>query len=239
MKRKYEYTMLILTTLFLAFIIYFHNPTTVHTEKKTTTQPIAEVVIKEENYEEYINNLRIEYNNQDIVAVLQVPNLFEEVIVQTDNNDYYLYHTATREEKEVGASFLDYRTNLTDSKKKLIYSHSDPWDELPFTKIKNYNNKEYMENNPYIYLIDSYGKHKYEVFSSYIENKDFDYVNVENFGGLTYKEHLEKLRIKSFVQKQIELNDDTKVLILQTCSFDENISSKHKYQLLIAKLIEE
>ena len=218
--------------------MYWNSPRTVEVELKPVVveEPVEE---KEFNYEEYIKNLRIQYNNQDIVAILQFPNLFEEVVVQTDNNDYYLNHTKTREVLEAGATFLDYRTNLFTSKKLLIYSHSDPWDQLPFTNLKKYNKKDFFNANPYIYLIDSKGKHTYEVFSSYIENKDFDYVNVENFGGLTYKQHLEKLRKKSFVYKKIELTEESKVLVLQTCSFDERVSGNSKYQILVAKEIEE
>ena len=77
------------------------------------------------------------------------------------------------------------------------------------------------------------------MFSSYIETNDFDYVNLESFGGLTYKEHLEKLKKKSYVSKDIELKEDSKVLILQTCSFDESIQADPKYQIVIAKEIKE
>ena len=217
--------------------MYWNSPRTVEAELKPTIIN-SEVVEKEVNYEDVINNLRVQYGNNDIVAVLQLPDMFEEPVVQTSNNDYYLNHTVTHEERSVGATFLDYRSNLTNSKKLLIYSHSDEWDQLPFTQLKKYNKKDFMDTHLYIYLIDGNGKHTYEVFSSYIETNDFDYVNVENFGGLTYQEHLEKLRKKSFVQRKIELTEETRVLLLQTCSFDTRVQSKQKYQILVAKEIE-
>ena len=127
---------------------------------------------------------------------------------------------------------------IRESKKLLIYGHSDPYGILPFVKLTNYNDKKFMEDNPYIYIIDKDGIREYEVFSSYIETKDFDYVNLESFSGLTYKEHLDKLRKKSFVKHDIELNDDSKVLILQTCSFDERVSAKTKFQIVVAKEVD-
>ena len=240
MKKKISIILVILTGCLLTLSIYQRNKEEVFEEDYSYPEIIIPVSEKVEvNYEEYINNLRSAYNNQDIVAVIQIPNVLEDVVVQTTNNDYYLTHTVNHEERSVGATFLDYRTNLTDSKKRLIYSHSDQWDQLPFTKLKNYNQKEFMDNNPYIYIIDSEGKHTYEVFSSYIETKDFDYLNIDNFNGLTYEQHLEKLRKKSFVLKQIELTEDTKVLVLQTCSFDTRVSNSKKYQIVVAKEIEE
>ena len=120
----------------------------------------------------------------------------------------------------------------------LIYSHSDPEGTLPFVKLNNYNNEEFFKNNKYIYLTDSKSKRKYEVFSSYIETDDFDYVNLKKFNGLTYGEHLNKLKNKSYVKSDIELDDESKVLILQTCSFNSDINSNDKYQLVIAKEID-
>ena len=87
-------------------------------------------------------------------------------------------------------------------------------------------------------MIDSNSKRKYEVFSSYIETDDFDYVNLKSFNGLTYEEHLNKLKNKSYIKSDIKLDENSKVLILQTCSFNNDINAKDKYQLVIGKEID-
>ena len=196
----------------------------------------SEIEIKV-NYESEINELIQKYNNNDIIAYVEIPNILKEPIVQTTNNDYYLHYDLYKKEKIEGATFLDYRTKIGESKKLLVYSHSDPEGTLPFVKLTNYNEKDFFEANKYIYLIDSKEKRKYEVFSSYVETSDFDYVNLESFNGLTYKQHLEKLKSKSLVSNDIELDDNSKILILQTCSFDKDINANTKYQLVIAKEI--
>ena len=233
MKKKISSILLILIPFLLGVLLYYNSPKTIEAEAKQIQ--IEEKVQEEPNYEEIINNLKSTYNNQDIIGIVQIPNILEEIVLQTNNNDYYLKHDIYHNYNINGAAFLDYRNNLRDSKKLLIYGHSDPYGELPFVKITNFNNEKFLKDNPYIYLIDKDGKRQYEVFSSYIETKDFDYVNLESFGGLTYKEHLEKLKKKSFVNKKIELDDNSKVLILQTCSFDERVNSKTKFQIVIAK----
>ena len=233
MKKKISILLILFIGLFSIFILYNQFFKQVENKEKKEFIPVREKV--EINYEEYINNLKNTYHNQDVVAIIQIPNVLEEVVVQTDNNNYYLYHDAYHNETNIGATFLDYRNNLRESKKILIYSHSDPEGQLPFVKLTNYNKEEFLNNNPYIYIIDKEGKRTYEVFSSYIETKDFDYVNLESFGGLTYKEHLEKLKKKSFVSTEIELTEDSKVLVLQTCSFDERVNARTKYQIVVAK----
>ena len=187
------------------------------------------------DYKDEINKLKEQYQNDDIIAYIEIPNILTEPVVQTTDNDYYLHYDIYKKENITGAVFLDYRNNINDSKKLLIYSHSDPEGTLPFVKLNNYNKQDFYNENKYIYLIDSNNKRKYEVFSSYIETSDFDYVNLENFNGLTYKEHLEKLKNKSLIKTDINLDDNSKVLILQTCSFEKKINSKEKYQLVIAK----
>ena len=235
MKKK---SIIVLITLIIIFSVF----TTINyqTKKEPIKKEKIEVVEKENkiDYGKIINDLKNKYNNNDVVALVEIPNVLEETIVQTSNNDYYLHYDLYKNENIIGASFLDYRNDLNTSNKLLIYSHSDPEGTLPFVKLTNYNNEEFFNNNKYIYLTDSNKKRKYEVFSSYIETDDFDYVNLESFNGLSYGEHLNKLKNKSYVKSDIELDDNSKVLILQTCSFNKDINAKDKYQLVIAKEID-
>lgn len=202
-----------------------HKPLVVEKEDKT-------------DYKKVIDDLKNKYNNDDVVALVEIPNVLEEPIVQTTNNDYYLNYDIYKNKNIIGASFLDYRNDLKDYKKLLIYSHSDPEGTLPFVKLNNYNNEEFFNNNKYIYLTDSNKKRKFEVFSSYIETEDFDYVNLKKYNGLTYEEHINKLKNKSYIKSDIKLDDNSKILILQTCSFNSDINSKEKYQLVISKEID-
>ena len=199
---------------------------------------IPKTEIEQVDYEKEIEDLKVVYQNQEVIGKIIIPDILEEVVFQTTDNDYYLHHDAYKNKNIVGSTFLDYRNNIETSKKILIYSHSDPEGTLPFVKLTNYNHKTFLEEHPYIYLITKTGKHSYEVFSSYIETNDFDYVNLENFNGLTYQEHLEKLKKKSYVKTNVSLNNESHILILQTCSFDASIRSNTKYQLVIAKRIE-
>lgn len=235
MKKKNLIIIIILLVIFsvlVTFNYYFKE-----TPKEEKKEPVVVEKEKKIDYEKIINDLKNKYNNSDVVALVEIPNVLEEPIVQSTNNDFYLHFDIYRNENIIGATFLDYRNDIDSSNKLLIYSHSDPEGTLPFVKLNNYNNEEFFKNNKYIYLTDSNSKREYEVFSSYIETDDFDYVNLKRFNGLTYGEHLNKLKSKSYVQSDVELDDNSKVLILQTCSFNSDINAKDKFQLVMAKEI--
>ena len=235
MKKKSLY--IIIIVLLLGTGLFTYNINKPQEIKKINISKPKIVETKKDNTVEEINNLKKQYQNDDVIAYIEIPNILKEPIVQTTNNSYYLHHDIYKQDNIIGATFLDYRNNIDNSKKILIYSHSDPEGTLPFVKLSNYNNQDFFENNRIIYLIDSKEKRTYEVFSSYIETADFDYVNLESYNGLTYQEHLEKLKSKSLVICDSELTEDTEIIILQTCSFNSDIASSTKYQLLIAKRI--
>lgn len=238
MKKKITIILILLIAILSGFFFCNSN------KKKAIIKP--KITIKEENkkekeqinYQQIITELQKKYNNNDIVALVKIPDLLEEEIVQTKDNDYYLHYDKYKNKNIIGATFLDYRNNIETSQKLLIYSHSDPDGTLPFVKLTNYNNQDFYTEHKYIYLIDSKKERKYEVFASYIETDDFDYVNLNDFNGLTYEEHLNKLKNRSVIKTDVELAENSKVLILQTCSFNKDINAKDKYQLVMAKEIE-
>ena len=231
MKKITTIILVIILSILLVFAFLIDN------KPQEIIKKVKKEIEKEEviDYSKEINDLRKKYNNQDIIAYLEIPNYLKEPVVQTTDNNYYLKHDIYKMPNRIGATFLDYRINLNSTNKILIYGHSDPEGTLPFVKLTNYNNQDFYNDNKYIYLVDSTSKRKFEVFSSYIEISDFDYVNLEDFNGLTYKQHLEKLKSKSIINTNIELDDNSKVLILQTCNFNETINSDKKYQLVISK----
>lgn len=230
MRNKLEIIIPILLLIYLSAIVEV-NPKYL---KEVPETKVAIVDKAKKDNVVSITELRKQYNNNDIVAYVEIPNVLGEPIVQTNDNDYYLHNDIYKQPNIIGANFLDYRNDLKNDKKLLIYSHSDPEQTLPFVKLKYYNDEEFFKNNKYIYLTDSSRIRKYEVFASYIETEDFDYVNLKSFGALTYGGHLNKLKNKSYVKSDVEVGEDSKVLILQTCSFVD-IDANTKYQLVMGK----
>lgn len=181
-----------------------------------------------------IETLKRKYNNDDIVGYLEIPNVLSTILLQTNNNNYYLNHDNYKKENKKGAIFLDYRVNIRDNK-LIVYGHSGEEKDLPFLALNNYQNENFYKKHNKIYLYTNDNIYTYKIFSSYIENNDFDYVNLKNFNGLSWKQHLNKLKNKSKYDTDTNISNDSKIIILQTCS--TNKKEKNNYQLVIGVLI--
>lgn len=188
--------------------------------------------IEEIDYNKTINNLKNEYNNDDIVGILKIDEELEVPLLQTSNNEYYLNHTIDNKESIYGAIFLDYRTDI-DSKKLLIYGHSSIKTDIPFNTLENYYDKEYYNNHKYISLTTKKGEKIYEIFSVYVETSDFSYMNINFIDDEDYYKHINNLKDKSLYDTSIELNEDDEILILQTCSTHQDYKNYDKKYLLI------
>lgn len=188
------------------------------------------------NDKNIVNVLIDKYNNDEIVGVLEIPDVLKTVVVKHSDNDYYLTHNIKRQKSELGAVFMDYRVN-PDDKKVLIYGHnSTRGNRLPFVELDKYVNKSFYDKHKVIYLYTKDGKMTFDIFSAYVESSDFDYVNIDDYNGLTYLEHINKLKNKSNYDTNITLNKDSKIIILQTCNVESGYDGSMKNTLVMGVL---
>ena len=192
-------------------------------------------------HKERIELLRTNYNNQEIVGYLDVPNTsISTVVVQHEDNDYYLNHGLNGDEKVDGTVYLDYRVEINSGRKNIIYGHNGDSEILnvPFYELENYYNKEYFNEHQYIYLEDEDGVGTYQVFSVYVEVNDLNYMYLNFKTDSAWLEHLTYLKNKSLYDTLVDVDETDEILVLQTCSHNELYSKyKNKYLLVIAKRV--
>jgi len=188
---------------------------------------------------ESIDNLQKQYNNKDIIGLLYIPGTnIKEPIVQADDNDYYLKHDLYKNDNIEGAVFLDYRTQIDESFKNLIYSHNSLRYDVPFRELEGYYDKNYYENHKYIYLKSKRKIAKYKVFSIYVETDDWNYTKINFENKKEWFNHLKYLKEKSWYETKTSISKNDSILILQTCSnLEEYTNYDNKYLLIISKKI--
>lgn len=223
----------------LTFYIYKYNNTL---KSKIINSNTIEVnyEINKIDYEEELNKVRNKYNNNDIVGILSnSDDTLNEIVMQSTDNDYYLEHTVYHESNWRGQTFLDYRNDINNSDKLIIYGHNSNYYNLPFKVLENYYNKSYYDENKYLYLQTNLNKYKYEIFSVYVEVSDWDYYNKMKFNTKDeYYNHILKLKNKSMYDTNVLVNKDDKILIIQTCSNKKEYSNyENKFLLIIAKRV--
>ena len=94
---------------------------------------------------------REEYHNNDIVARLEIPDLFNILIVHGTDNEFYLNHDLSRKKDIKGTEYLDYRVT-TESKQINIYGHNSRTYNIPFRKLEKFLDKKYFDEHEYIVL---------------------------------------------------------------------------------------
>lgn len=223
----------------LTFYIYKYNNTL---KSKIINSNTIEVnyEINKIDYEEELNKVRNKYNNNDIVGILSnSDDTLNEIVMQSTDNDYYLEHTVYHESNWRGQTFLDYRNDINNSDKLIIYGHNSNYYNLPFKVLENYYNKSYYDENKYLYLQTNLNKYKYEIFSVYVEVSDWDYYNKMKFNTKDeYYNHILKLKNKSMYDTNVLVNENDKILIIQTCSTKKEYSNyENKFLLIIAKRV--
>lgn len=220
----------LLMIILVIFTFYFHR----NLEVKSIGNDNKVIIDKvDDNTRDIsIEALRKEYHNNDIMAYIEIPEVTSSMVLQSSNNDYYLNHDVNKKYNIKGTIVLDYRNKISD-RKLLLYGHSGKEKDLPFLKLNNYVKKDYWEKHDTIYLYTLDGKREYKIFSSYIETKDYDYVNLKSFNGLSWYGHINKLKNKSLYNTGVKLNKDDRIIILQTCS--TNDEGFQKYNLVIGK----
>ena len=191
-----------------------------------------EVSVKDE-----IDELKKKYNNDEVIAILNIDDEINTPVAQTNDNQFYLKKSLSLKKSVLGSVFMDYRVNK-DSKQINIYGHNSTKYKPPFNALEGYLKKEYFNEHKSISLkIDNEVK-KYEIFSIVLADKKSteEHMNINYKSDSEWVKHFNRLKKRSIYKTNIELNENDKVLVLQTCLFGKY---KGKLMVVVARLIEE
>lgn len=224
-------TIVILTVLIIAIsLINIAENNKIKNEIPQTTNNNNSEITSDTKYAEIeklfsadidISEYQEKYQNKDIIARLEIPNLFNIIITKTTDNDYYLTHSIDKKQDQKGTEYMDFRTDVT-SKQINIYGHNSKTYNIAFRKLENFLDKDFFDNNRYILLQHENGRRLYEIVSIKEVTTDYEHMQVEIPERENVK-HIEKLVSNSIHQRNISYNKDSNILILQTCSYnDEN-----------------
>lgn len=181
-----------------------------------------------------INNFKVieyykkEYLNDEIIAKLEIPNLFDILITQSKDNEYYLNHSISKKSDKKGTEFMDYRVNI-NSKQINIYGHNSQTYNLPFRKLEKYLDKNFFEENKYINLSDDNNKSVYQILLIKEISDDYEHMKID-INEKNVVNHLNKLKENSIHYRELTYNSNTDILVLQTCSYNNQDS----YYIIVA-----
>lgn len=205
--------------------------TIIEINESKLVKPASDIEVPKKTVEEEISDLKKKYNNNDVIGILNIDNEIYTPVVQTKDNQYYLKYSLSKKRSAIGSTFMDYRVSK-DSKQINIYghNHSNKKYNPPFKTLEGYLKKEYFDEHRIIELKIDNETLKYEIFSIVLADK----VGTEEHMKLKYKKdsdwlkHFNRLKNRSIYKTDVELNQDDKIIVLQTCLF-----GKHQGKLMV------
>ena len=187
---------------------------------------------------------RKKYNNPYIVGRLEIPDLFNILIVQSDEDEFYLSHDISKKYDIRGTEFLDSRVPVT-AQQLNIYGHNtrDPKINVPFLKLETKFVKEngFFESHPYIIFQYDGGKDVYKIMAvNHVNNSKYaspspEHMRINEYKGSAFVEHVKRMITGNDVKKsrQVDYDENSKILVLQTCSHEK---TDYVYTIVAVKI---
>lgn len=180
--------------------------------------------------------------NEDIVGWITMGNedapFIDYVVVQGDDNDFYLDHNYKKESNLGGSIFADYREEISaDSEPAniILYGHNMASGEY-FHKVTNYFNTKpgrdktdisFYQKYPTFTFSTLYEKYTYKIFGGMLvhtEKKNgevFYYLRGRNFGTKSeFDEYIAAILDRSSFYTDVDLQYGDRLMTLSTCILD-------------------
>lgn len=159
--------------------------------------------------------------NKEVVGWINIPGTrIDYPVLQAGDNEYYLEHDINGNKSLSGSIFMDFRNNINRSDSNIIlYGHNMKNGSM-FHDLVYYKDQQFFEKHPIICFDTLYEEGKWEIFSVYVTDENFNYL-VTNFKtSEEYEKYLNVIKNKSLFKKDITLTKDDRILTLSTCSYE-------------------
>ena len=160
--------------------------------------------------------------NPDTVAWIRFdePAVISYPVVQTGDNDTYLKKTFQANDNKLGAIFMDYQNSSDFSDRNtMIYGHNLKVGGEMFSQLKDYSEESFYKDHPYFYIYTPDGKTKtYQIFAAGVVKDTADNFRLSYTSDEDYESYLQLAKSISSYNTGGEVNKDSKIVTLSTCT---------------------
>ena len=174
--------------------------------------PAYRAVAQQPRIEEY----RTRYNNDEIIGHVMIPGTtIDYLVAQTTDNDFYLHHNIQRQRYAPGAIFLDYLADIHNpgDHNWVLFGHNMARNHK-FHMLRHFLNEEFFHANRYIYFSTIHNDYIFEVFSAYVADIEFPYID-PRYDDWEYK--INTFARMSRFDAGIQVSANDRILTLSTC----------------------
>ena len=158
--------------------------------------------------------------NSDAVGWILIPDTnISYPVLQAEDNERYLRRTITGESNKAGCIFVDCRTeNAFQEANTIVYGHNLLNGKM-FSNLMKYEEQDWYQDHPYIYIQTSDGVQAYEIYSCY---RTRDSSSTYTFGLETdteaFQEYLDETINQSLYSTGIKPDSSDRIVTLSTCT---------------------
>lgn len=160
--------------------------------------------------------------NPDTVAWIRFdePSIINYPVVKSADNEEYLTKTFTENDNKLGAIFMDMRnSNDFSDRNTIIYGHHLNVSPDMFSRLHLYEDEEFCKKHPDFYIYTPDGKVRtYTVFSAGVVNARSDNYTVAFESDEQFEQFISTCRESSNYQVDVEVNKDSQIVSLSTCT---------------------
>lgn len=162
--------------------------------------------------------------NPDTIAWIRFdePSIINYPVVKSADNNEYLTKTFAENDNKLGAIFMDMRNNSDFSDRNtIIYGHHLNVSPDMFSRLHLYEDEEFCQEHSDFYIYTPDGKVRtYTVFSAGVVNASADNYDIEFASDEEFEQYIEICRESSNYQVDVEVNAQSQIVSLSTCTGD-------------------
>ncbi|HJB95581.1 MAG TPA: class B sortase [Candidatus Mediterraneibacter intestinigallinarum] len=162
--------------------------------------------------------------NPDTIAWIRFdePSIINYPVVKSADNNEYLTKTFAENDNKLGAIFMDMRNNSDFSDRNtIIYGHHLNVSPDMFSRLHLYEDEEFCQEHPDFYIYTPDGKVRtYTVFSAGVVNASADNYDIEFASDEEFEQYIEICRESSNYQVDVEVDAQSQIVSLSTCTGD-------------------
>lgn len=162
--------------------------------------------------------------NPDTIAWIRFdePSIINYPVVKSADNNEYLTKTFAENDNKLGAIFMDMRNSSDFSDRNtIIYGHHLNVSPDMFSRLHLYEDEEFCKKHPDFYIYTPDGKVRtYTVFSAGVVNAAADNYDIEFASDEEFEQYIEICRESSNYQVDVEVDAQSQIVSLSTCTGD-------------------
>ena len=188
-------------------------------------EEVQEIAKTEEKEASGIDFTALRKINEDVKAWIFLEDTsMDYPVLQTTNNDYYLYHMFNDEENGAGSIFIDYRNEKPFKDFVTVLHGHRMKDGSMFKPLVQYCDPEFYKEHKVIEITTPKQKYDCKVFAATTIPADSDLYQFYFYGDEDRAYYLDRLAAVNELDTDVKVDVDDKIVMMSTCTaqLDDN-----------------